>query len=40
MIIKNPEVIPKEIKIPIDPEGRGIFNPPTGNDDRGRASGY
>ncbi len=29
-----------EIKIPADPEGRGIFNPPTGNDGRGRASGY
>ena len=27
-----------EIKIPVDPEGRGIFNPPTGNDSRGRAS--
>lgn len=30
----------KQIKIPADPEGRGIFNPPTGNDGRGRASGY
>ena len=29
-----------KIKIPTDPEGRGIFNPTTGNDDRGRASGY
>ena len=29
-----------KIKIPNDPEGRGIFNPPTGNENRGRASRY
>lgn len=33
-------VIAEKIKIPADPEGRGIFIPPTGNDGRGRASGY
>ena len=43
-ITKEIENMPKEeiqkIKIPADPGGRGIFIPPTGNDDRGRASGY
>ena len=33
-------IIFEKIKIPADPGGRGIFNPPTGNDGRGRASGY
>lgn len=28
-----------KIKIPADPEDRSIFNPPTGSDGRGRASG-
>ena len=43
-ITKEIENMPKEeiqkIKIPADPGGRCIFIPPTGNDDRGRASGY